>query len=138
MLVVLGESDDESFGSHAESAATAHLHVRALQLGRHFAVTLQHYDVETVAMAVADQNVAGVARVNPAGIRCQRLVSKTTEKLPILSEYGNTVALQTHHVAHVTCSSAMTTALVMVRKHSTTIDSDALAMAVLTHHPTLK
>ena len=93
MLVVLGQSDDISLGRHTESAAAAHLHVRTLQLRGHRAIALQHYDVETVAVAVADQNVAGIARVDPVGISRQRLISQTTDKLSTFREHGDTVAL---------------------------------------------
>jgi len=71
MLVVLGQRDDVSFGRDAQSAASAHFQVRTFQLRGHRAVALQNDNVETVAVAVADQNVAGIARVNPVGIRRQ-------------------------------------------------------------------
>jgi len=99
VLVVLGHRDDVALGRHAQAAAAAHLHVRTLELRRHGAVALQHRDVEPVAVAVADQDVAGFTRVDPVRIRGQRLVAKTTDEFPILREHGNAVALEIHQMA---------------------------------------
>lgn len=94
VLVVLGQRDNVSFRRHSQAAASAHLHVRALELRGHRAIALQHHDVETIAVAVADQNVTGVARVNAVGVCRQRLVPETTDKLAVLRKHGDAVALK--------------------------------------------
>ena len=94
MLVVLGQRDNEALGSHAQSTAAAHLHVWALELRGHCAVALQHDDVEAVAVAVADQNVAGVTGVDAIRIRRQRLVAEPTHEFPILRKHGDAVTLK--------------------------------------------
>ena len=94
MLVVLGQRHNEAFGGDAQATASAHLHVRAFQLGRHRSVAVQHHDVEAVAVAVADQNVTRVARVDAAWVRRQRFVAEPTNKLAVLGEHTDTVALK--------------------------------------------
>ena len=94
MLVVFRQSDNEAFGRHTQAAAAANLHIWTFQMGSHCPRALQHYDVEAVAMAVTDQNVARVTRVNSVRICCQRLIAETTDKFPILHKHGYTVALK--------------------------------------------
>jgi len=94
VLVVLGQRDNVAFRRHAQATASAHLHVRTFQMGGHRAVALQYYDVEAVAVAVADQNVARVTRVDPVWIRRQRLVTETTDEFPVLRKHSDAVALK--------------------------------------------
>jgi len=94
VLIVLGQRNDVALGGHAQTTAATHLHVRTLELRSHGAVALQHNDVEPIAVAVADQNVARVARVDPVRIRCQRLVAEPTHEFPILRKHGDAVTLK--------------------------------------------
>jgi len=94
VLVVLGQCDYVAFRRHTQTTASAHLHVRTFQLRGHCAVALQNDDVETVAMAVADENVTRVARVNPIWICCQRLVAKPMDEFPVLRKHGDAMTLK--------------------------------------------
>jgi len=93
MLVVLGQRHDVAFRRHSQAAAAAHLHIGTLKVCSHCTTALQHHNVEAIAMAVSNENVARVTRVNPVWIRCQRLVAKTTDKFTILRKHSDTVTL---------------------------------------------
>jgi len=98
VLIVLGQCDYVTLGRHTQATAAAHLHVRTFQLGGHCAVALQHYNVETVAVTVADQNVTRVTGVNSVWIRCQRFVSEPTNKFPVIRKHSNAMTLKIHQI----------------------------------------
>ena len=68
----------------------------------HCTTALQHHNVETVTMAVTDENVARVTRVNPVWIRRQRFVTKTTDKFPVLRKHSDAMALENTDNSEVT------------------------------------
>lgn len=124
MLVVLGQRDDETLGCDTQATAATHLHIWTLKLRGHCAAALQHYNVETVAMAVTDQNVTRVARVDAIWIRCQRLIAKTTDEFPILGKHGDAVALKNHRIhineIHPMCKRSISYTETVIQYHGDT------------------
>ena len=93
MLVVLGQRHHVALGGDLQSAAAAHLDVRALELADERAVALEHGDVEPVAVAVADQHVAGVADVDAVRVVGDVLAADAVQELAVLAEHHHTVSL---------------------------------------------
>lgn len=94
MLVVLRKGDDVSLGRNLQPTATTDLHVRTFKLSDQMAVSLEHGHVEPVAMAVADQNVTGVAYVNSVRIVGDVLAPDAVKKLTFFVENDDTVTLK--------------------------------------------
>lgn len=94
MLVVLRQRNDVTFGRNLQSTAPAHLDVRTLEFSDETPVALEHGDVKPVSVAVADENVARVADVNPVRIAGDVLAPDTVEKLPVLVEHDHGMSLK--------------------------------------------
>lgn len=93
MLVVLGQGHDISLRRDLQPTAATHLDVRTLKLTDQRAVTLEHSDVEPIAVAVADQHVAGVTDVDAVGIVSDVLTADAVKELAVLTEHHYTVTL---------------------------------------------
>ena len=93
VLVVLGQRHDVALRGDLEAAAAAHLHVRTLELADERAVALEHGDVEPVAVAVADQHVAGVADVDAVWVVGDVLTADAVKELAVPTEHHHTVPL---------------------------------------------
>jgi len=95
MLIVFWQRDNVALSGHAQPAATTHLDVRALKLTNERSVALEHRQVEPVAVAIADKNIAGIAGVNSARKRRDWLIADVAQILTFLGEYHNTMSLNT-------------------------------------------
>ena len=93
MLVVLGQCHDVALRGDLETTAAAHLDVRTLELADERAVALEHGDVEPVAVAVADQHIAGVADVDAVRVVGDVLAADAVKELAVFAEHHHTVTL---------------------------------------------
>lgn len=64
VLVILRQRDNVALRRDLEPTTTTHFDIRTLKLTDQRAVTLEHCDVEPVAMAVSNQHITSVADVN--------------------------------------------------------------------------
>ena len=93
MVVVLGERHHVALRRDLQATAAAHLHVGTLKLADQRAVALEHPDVEPVAMAVADQHVAGVTDVDAIREVGDVLAADAAHELAVVVEHDHAVAL---------------------------------------------
>lgn len=94
VVVVLGQRYDVALRRDLQSAASANLHVRTLKLSEQRTVALEDSDVETVAMAVSDENVTCRADVNAIREAGHLLAADATQKFTHLPKHYHTVTLQ--------------------------------------------
>ena len=92
-MVILGQRDHVTFWRDLEAAAPTDFDVRTFKLADERAFSLEHGHMEAVAMAVADQHVAGVADVDAVREVGDVLASDATQKLAVLIENYDTVSL---------------------------------------------
>lgn len=94
VLVVFCQCNDVTLRGDLQPAASAHFDVGTLELSDQMPVTLEHCDVEPVAVTVSYQNITRIADVNAIWIVGDVFTSDTMKKLAIFVEYDNTVALE--------------------------------------------
>ena len=78
----------------------SYLDVGTLKLADERAIALKHGDVETVAMAVANQHVAGVADVDAVRVVGDVLTADAVQELSVFTEHHDTMTLPTRHQIH--------------------------------------
>lgn len=96
MLIVLCQCDNISLWCYLEATTTAHFHIRTLKLADECCVTLENSNVKSVAVAVTNKDVSGIADVNAVWVVGEVLTTNTAQKLSFLAEYDDTVALHSH------------------------------------------
>ena len=94
VVVVLSQRHHIALWRDLEAAAATHFHVGTLELANERSVTLEHGNVEAVAMTVTNKDVTRVTDVNAIGEVCDVLATNPPQELTILVEDHHTVALE--------------------------------------------
>lgn len=98
VMIILGQSDHVALAGELEATAAAHFDVRTLELGDHLTFAREHGNVESIAVTVADENVAGVAHVYAVREVGDVLAADAAQIRALLVEHDHTVALEVAHV----------------------------------------
>lgn len=94
MVVVLGQRDNVALRGDLEPTAAADFDVGALKLPNQRAISLEDGHVETVSMAVPDEDVASIADVDTVGVVGDVLTANAAQKVAILIKNHHTVTLK--------------------------------------------
>lgn len=94
VLIVLRKRHDVSLRRYLQATTATHFHVWTLKLANECRVTLEHRNMEPIAVAVTNEYVAGITDVNAIRIVGQVLTTNAAKKLSLLAEYDDTVTLQ--------------------------------------------
>ena len=94
MVVVFSQRDNVALRCDFKATTTADFHIGTLKLANKWAIFLKDSHMETVAMAVTNEDVAFIAYVNTIGEVGDVLTANTAQKLPFITEHNNTMALQ--------------------------------------------
>lgn len=97
MVVVLGQSDYIAFWSDLEPTAAAYFDVGALELPYQRAISLEHSHMESVAMAVPNENIASVADVNSIGVVGDVFAANATHEVAFFIKDHYAVTLKMNH-----------------------------------------
>ena len=93
VLVVLGERYDITLGRNLQSATATNFDVRAFKLPDQRTFPLENGDVETISVAISNQNITGIADIYAIWKIRDVLAADSMEELAILIEDHNAMSL---------------------------------------------
>ena len=94
MVIILGQCDNVAFRCDLQTAAPAHLDIRALELPYQRAVPLEHGHMKPVTVTVTNQHISRIADIYAIWIVGDVLAANTALEQSLLIKYHNTVTLE--------------------------------------------